>query len=178
VALGQVFSEYFSFLCQFSFHRLLHTHHHLSSGAGTIGQTVAAVPSELSLTPLQEEKKNYSYSRWTSWTPCSRVVLEKLSLIYSIILVFSIKHNRSEMVAVLGQNEALPYYIHTYIFLINFLTFMKPKSSLSFSLKSAIGPHPDLENSNLHPHIIFVSTTSSVGPWTQLEPARGQTYVG
>jgi hypothetical protein len=24
------------------------------------------------------------------------------------------KHNRSEMVAVLGPNEALPYYIHTY----------------------------------------------------------------
>jgi hypothetical protein len=25
------------------------------------------------------------------------------------------KHNRSEMVAVLRPNEALPYYIHTYI---------------------------------------------------------------
>jgi hypothetical protein len=34
VALGQVFSEFFGFSCQFSFHRLLHTHH-LSSGAGT-----------------------------------------------------------------------------------------------------------------------------------------------
>jgi hypothetical protein len=33
VALGQVFSEYFGFLCQFSFHQLLHTHH-LSSRAG------------------------------------------------------------------------------------------------------------------------------------------------
>jgi hypothetical protein len=31
---------------------LLHSHHHhLSSGCGTIGQTVAAVPSGLSLTP-------------------------------------------------------------------------------------------------------------------------------
>jgi hypothetical protein len=38
VALGQVFSEYFGFPCQFSFHQLLHTHHHLSSGAGTVGQ--------------------------------------------------------------------------------------------------------------------------------------------
>jgi hypothetical protein len=28
VALGQVFSEYFGFPCQFSFHLLLHTHHH------------------------------------------------------------------------------------------------------------------------------------------------------
>jgi hypothetical protein len=34
VELGQVLSEYFSFPCQFSFHRLLHTHHILS-GAGT-----------------------------------------------------------------------------------------------------------------------------------------------
>jgi hypothetical protein len=49
VALGQVFSEYFGFPCQFSFHRLLHT--------GTIGQLVADVPSGLSLTPPQENKK-------------------------------------------------------------------------------------------------------------------------
>jgi hypothetical protein len=53
VALGQVFSEYFSFPSQFSFHRLLHTRH-LSSVAGTIGHLVAAVPSGLSLTPPQE----------------------------------------------------------------------------------------------------------------------------
>jgi hypothetical protein len=57
VALGQVFSKYFSFPCQFSFHRLLHTHHHLSHGAGKIGQLVADVPSGLSLTPHQETKK-------------------------------------------------------------------------------------------------------------------------
>jgi hypothetical protein len=38
VALGQVFSEYFGFAYQFSFHQLLHYHHHLSSGAGTVGQ--------------------------------------------------------------------------------------------------------------------------------------------
>jgi hypothetical protein len=34
VALGQVFSE-FGFPCQSSFHQLLHSHHHLSYGAGT-----------------------------------------------------------------------------------------------------------------------------------------------
>jgi hypothetical protein len=28
--------------------------------------------------------------------------------------------NRSEMVAVLGPNEALPYHIHTYIFVANY----------------------------------------------------------
>jgi hypothetical protein len=50
VALGQVFSKYFGFPCQFAFHRLLHNHYHLSSGAGTVGQTVAAVPSGLSFT--------------------------------------------------------------------------------------------------------------------------------
>jgi hypothetical protein len=38
VALGQVFSEYFGFPCQSPFHQFLHNHHHLSSGAGTIGQ--------------------------------------------------------------------------------------------------------------------------------------------
>jgi hypothetical protein len=54
VVLGQVFSEYFGFPCQFSFHRLLHTHH-LSSEASTI--VVSDVPSGLSLTPPQENKK-------------------------------------------------------------------------------------------------------------------------
>jgi hypothetical protein len=48
VALGQVFCEYSGFPCQFSFHRLLNIHHHLSSGAGRIGQLVADVPSGLS----------------------------------------------------------------------------------------------------------------------------------
>jgi hypothetical protein len=59
VALVQVFSDYFGFPCQFSFHRLLHTHH-LSSGAATIGQLVADVPSGLILTPPHEIKKNVS----------------------------------------------------------------------------------------------------------------------
>jgi hypothetical protein len=56
VALGQVFSKYFGFPCQIAFHRLLHNHHHLSPGAGKIGQIVAAVPSGLtiSLTPWEK----------------------------------------------------------------------------------------------------------------------------
>jgi hypothetical protein len=53
LALGHVFSENFGLPCQFSFHRLLHTHC-LSSGAGTIGQLVADVRSGLSLAPPQE----------------------------------------------------------------------------------------------------------------------------
>jgi hypothetical protein len=48
VALEKVLSEYFGFPCQFSFYRLIHTHQHLSSGAGTIGKSVADVQSGLS----------------------------------------------------------------------------------------------------------------------------------
>jgi hypothetical protein len=40
VTLEQVISDYFGFRCQ-SFHRLLHTHHHPSSGAGKMCQIVA-----------------------------------------------------------------------------------------------------------------------------------------
>jgi hypothetical protein len=55
VSLGQVSSEYFGFPCQFSFHQMLHNH--LSSGAGTVGQLVAYVPSGLSLSLPHETKK-------------------------------------------------------------------------------------------------------------------------
>jgi hypothetical protein len=66
VTLGQVHSEYFGFPCQFSLHRLLHIHHHLSSMAGTIGQLVADVPSglSLSLNPPQETEKKNNYNKW------------------------------------------------------------------------------------------------------------------
>jgi hypothetical protein len=43
VALGQDFSRCFGFSCH-SFH----THHHPSSGVGTVGQRVASVPCGLS----------------------------------------------------------------------------------------------------------------------------------
>jgi hypothetical protein len=56
VSLGQVFSKYFGFPCQFSFHRLLLVHH-LSSGAG-----VADMPNGLNLTPTQEKKKQWATS--------------------------------------------------------------------------------------------------------------------
>jgi hypothetical protein len=63
VALEQVLSEYIGFPCKFSFHRLLHTHHLLSSGAGRIRQLVADVPSGISLSPPHETKKtNYSFA--------------------------------------------------------------------------------------------------------------------
>jgi hypothetical protein len=50
--LGQVFSKYFGFPCQFSFHRLIIV------GADTRDQLVADVPSGLSLIPSQETKLN------------------------------------------------------------------------------------------------------------------------
>jgi hypothetical protein len=55
VALGQVFSEYFG--SPANTHSTYCIHHHLSFGAGTIGQLVADVPSGLSLTPPKETKK-------------------------------------------------------------------------------------------------------------------------
>jgi hypothetical protein len=50
VALGQVFSEYFGFPCQFSFHGLLFIR-------STIEQIVAGISSGLRLTPPHENKK-------------------------------------------------------------------------------------------------------------------------
>jgi hypothetical protein len=61
VALGQVFSVYLGFPCQFSFHRLFHIYHPLSCGTGTIWQLVADLPSGLSLTPPKETKKKTNY---------------------------------------------------------------------------------------------------------------------
>jgi hypothetical protein len=55
VTLGQVFSEYFGFPCQSSFHQLLHNHPHLSSVAGTIGQKWPQYKG-LSPTPLAIKK--------------------------------------------------------------------------------------------------------------------------
>jgi hypothetical protein len=55
VELGQVFSEYFCFPCQSSFHQLLHNHPHLSPWAGTIGQKWPQYKG-LSPTPLAIKK--------------------------------------------------------------------------------------------------------------------------
>jgi hypothetical protein len=54
--LRQVFSEYFGLLFPSKFHQMLHTHP--SSGAGTIGQLVADIPTGLSLAPPSKIKKN------------------------------------------------------------------------------------------------------------------------
>jgi hypothetical protein len=59
VAMGQVFSEYFGFPCQFALHQLLHTHRAIR-GWYSIGQTVADVPNGLSHPTPRKEKKNYT----------------------------------------------------------------------------------------------------------------------
>jgi hypothetical protein len=53
MGLGQIFSEYLDFLCQFSFHQILHTR--LTTGDVTIGQLVADLPHGLSLAPPSHE---------------------------------------------------------------------------------------------------------------------------
>jgi hypothetical protein len=71
VAPGQFFSEYFGF----PFHRLLHTYHHLSSGAGTTGQIVANVPSGLKPHPTSRKK-----------TSVTEIVFKEVSLYFKFLL--------------------------------------------------------------------------------------------
>jgi hypothetical protein len=58
--------------------------------------------------------------KWTQSSEAFRFNYERTTMdiyshiMYFILLLYS-KHNRSEMVAVLGPYEALPYYIHIYI---------------------------------------------------------------
>jgi hypothetical protein len=56
---GSGYSEYYGLSCHL-LHRLLHTHHHLLSGAGRICQIVPDVPIGLSLTATQETTKLFS----------------------------------------------------------------------------------------------------------------------
>jgi hypothetical protein len=91
VDVGQVFSEYFSFPCQFSFYRLLHTQH-ISSGAGTIGLLVIDAPSGLSLTKkLKKKKKKLNYGprgqvgpAVTLWTSVREVHVSNLGRHFGI----------------------------------------------------------------------------------------------
>jgi hypothetical protein len=55
-----------------------------------------------------------------------------VSLIHLSCILNCSKHNRSEMVAVLGPNGALPYYMHTYVY-IYLILYVRLKSVV-FSL--------------------------------------------
>jgi hypothetical protein len=100
VALGQIFSKHFGFPCQSSFHQLLQDHHHLSSGASTIGQTVAAVPSGLSLTPLRIKKNKKPWllhGLWDCYEYSATAVKCNISipwLLYIIIYLLKASHIR------------------------------------------------------------------------------------
>jgi hypothetical protein len=74
VTLGRVFSEYFGFPCQSSFYQILH-HYKQLPGAGTIGQSVAAVPSGPSWTtpPTSEKKKELGINLLQIRVDCSKV---------------------------------------------------------------------------------------------------------
>jgi hypothetical protein len=56
VALKNVFSEYFGFLCLY-LHQLNHIRHHQSAAAAVVGQIVTDVPNGFRLTPPQGTKK-------------------------------------------------------------------------------------------------------------------------
>jgi hypothetical protein len=101
--LGQVFFEYFGCPCQV-FHRPLHTHHHPSSGSGTIGQIVADVPSGLSLTPPQET--NYQ-NMFTCMYHSSQRVLHVLILFSLLLVSYEKQINRNTF--------ETPHYIVSFI---------------------------------------------------------------
>jgi hypothetical protein len=69
VALGRVFSEYFGFPCQSSFHQILHHHNH--PGQVTIGQSVAAVPSGASSPSCMQTKPECGFDYSPPFVFCS-----------------------------------------------------------------------------------------------------------
>jgi hypothetical protein len=89
VALGRVFSEYFGFPCQSSFHQILHHHDHL--GQATMGQSVATVLSGPSLTPSTtkqiKKKKELTFSNWDQTPHFVEFLLEAGSKVGLWVLV-------------------------------------------------------------------------------------------
>jgi hypothetical protein len=69
VALGQVFSQYLCFPCHSLFHQLLCNQHHLSPGAGTIGQYW----TQFHLT--KNNKKNRDKGKYLSYVVLTATVL-------------------------------------------------------------------------------------------------------
>jgi hypothetical protein len=93
VAVWQVFSEYFSFPCQLSFHRLPHIHHRLSSRTCTIDQLVVHVPNGLILNPPLKKSvfrpgfepdtyrmQGRSAIDWANWLGAYKMLLGKFKV--------------------------------------------------------------------------------------------------
>jgi hypothetical protein len=113
VALGQVSSEYFGFPCHFSFHRLLHIHHHISSPLGTIAQLVADVPSGLSLTPPTKKlKKNYTASRNNAK---NYTITASFHILSNALFIFtkSFDHSVTDLINMLPGNRSVNSPTHT-----------------------------------------------------------------
>jgi hypothetical protein len=100
----KIFTENFGFPCQFSSHRLLHTHHHLSSGAGTIGQLVADVPSGLSSPHPKKLNTHPALVFWKRWV---RVSAGTLTLLTEVFPSFS-EFLQANGGIVPGQDRFLP----------------------------------------------------------------------
>jgi hypothetical protein len=83
---GQIFSEYFGYPSQFTFHRLFHNdHRRLSSGVGTVGQTVAAVPSGPILNPWAMKRKVWKMEQlWLVFTLCTDICIKDLNTFLSV----------------------------------------------------------------------------------------------
>jgi hypothetical protein len=121
VALGQVFSDYFGFPCQFLLHRLLHTHH-LSSGAGIIGQLVADVRNGGRLTPPQETKlkKPSGYSVEPKFLdPCLKPLLLN-------ILASSLSETQAVEVYETTKQKDRCLYLQNRVSFSHFFTFPPP----------------------------------------------------
>jgi hypothetical protein len=82
MALGQVFSEYFGFPCQSSFHQLLHNHPPLSFGLYNRPE-VAAIPGDVGPTPLKK------ISHVTLGLPNSDCCIIILHVITRTVCIFS-----------------------------------------------------------------------------------------
>jgi hypothetical protein len=104
VELRQVFSEYLGFPCQFSFHRLLHIHHNLTSWAGTKVQLVANVPSGLSPSSPQEIR-NYSVSYSDITHTCTNTTHKNSDSQYG-------SHSAPREIFYLLRNPKVQYRIH------------------------------------------------------------------
>jgi hypothetical protein len=124
VALEQIFSVYFSFPCKFSFHRLLHTHH-LSFGAGTIGKLVADVPSELSLTPTRETKKNLPRNNVSNFFP-------DYTFPKSMVIFFTILIQRNWNLIILWRVTPLNTHTSNYYFVYLQLNLTQSVSTLYY----------------------------------------------
>jgi hypothetical protein len=107
VALGQVFSEYFGFPCQSSFHQILHPHNH----------------------PGQVRLASGRRAKWTQFglhpPPC--VNLKKkhwmVTLTMLVVLIHSQRDNNVAFFYLMGFTSVTLWFISLYTVFVNLLNF-------------------------------------------------------